>query len=637
MRETRFIQQNREKWEDFEKFDREKQNDPEKMGRFFVEITDDLSYARTFYANRSVRVYLNNVAQQLFLRLSNNKPLAANEFLNFWKIELPQLVYEARREMLLATLIFFFAFGIGVLSTVMDPEFPRVILGDDYVDQTLENIRKGDPMAVYKDPDAAGMAWGITWNNLRVALLTFILGVFFSGGTVGFLLYNGIMVGAFQFFFYKQGVFVESFLTIWIHGTLEISSIVIAGAAGLVLGKGLVFPGTYTRMQAFQLSGRRGLKIFMGVAPIIVLAGLIEGFVTRFTDAPHILRLLFILLSFGFVIGYFRWYAWRVAKREVISAEQETRLPPTQELAINFNKVKETSELFGDTFAFMRQNFGKLFANSAKVSLLATIAVLLFERFLAGGESYFNFDSPSFFGIQMVEWFFKAFYTPWANASQFFSSNSVFSPLMLVNLIVFVTTFWLALRQLASLYQPEAIKTRAYILQSLLATTVIGAIVMFLFSADALVVWLAVLAIIPFLLLVLGVVFIENQNILKAFGEGFNLLRAGFATMVGIYFVMLLMCYFVVMLLTADSSELVLSFLNWQLTADPATGLFVKKTGMLFLYYTVFGFAFPLVAVGLALCARSLTEVTQANWLRARISTIGERKTVYGLEQESNF
>ena len=92
------------------------------------------------------------------------------------------------------------------------------------------------------------------------------------------MLSNGIMVGAFQYFFYDQGLLRESFLTIWTHGTLEIAAIIIAGAAGMTMGKGLIFPGTLSRLQAFQISARRGLKIMIGIAPIIILAGFIEGY-----------------------------------------------------------------------------------------------------------------------------------------------------------------------------------------------------------------------------------------------------------------------------------------------------------------------------------------------------------------------
>ena len=232
MRETKFINDNKEKWEEYEEVLKKEYQNPDKLNEIFVNITDDLSYARTFYKNRSVRVYLNGLAQSIFSNIYKNKQSPAQRFANFWKEELPQLVYEARSAFLLAFLVFAGAFLIGALSTAMDTEFPRIILGNDYVDMTIENIKKGDPMAVYKERGQFGMSVGITLNNIFVALLTFVMGVFAAIGSIGILIRNGIMVGAFQYFFYTKGVFQESFLTIWMHGTLEISAIIIAGAAG---------------------------------------------------------------------------------------------------------------------------------------------------------------------------------------------------------------------------------------------------------------------------------------------------------------------------------------------------------------------------------------------------------------------
>ena len=103
-------------------------------------------------------------------------------------------------------MIFAFAFGIGVLSSIINPDFARVVLGDGYVEMTLENIEKGDPMAVYKESRPLGMSLGIAANNLFVALRTAIFGVLASIGTVFIMLYNGIMVGAFQYFFIEKEI-----------------------------------------------------------------------------------------------------------------------------------------------------------------------------------------------------------------------------------------------------------------------------------------------------------------------------------------------------------------------------------------------------------------------------------------------
>ena len=201
MRETSFIKQNQEKWKEFEKILEKNAKDPDKLNDLFVQITDDLSYSRTFYPNRSVRVYLNNLAQQVFHSIYKNKKTKSGRLIYFWTDELPQLVYNARKEFRLALIIFLSAMFIGAFSSYMDPEFPRAILGDTYVDMTLENIETGDPMAVYKQKGQFGMSLGITANNLFVAFLTFILGVFFAIGSIAIMISNGVMVGAFQFFF----------------------------------------------------------------------------------------------------------------------------------------------------------------------------------------------------------------------------------------------------------------------------------------------------------------------------------------------------------------------------------------------------------------------------------------------------
>ncbi|HRJ14532.1 MAG TPA: stage II sporulation protein M, partial [Saprospiraceae bacterium] len=266
MRETNFIRQNREKWKQFEQILDGQNKDAEKLNELFVQVTDDLSFSRTFYPNRSVRVYLNGLAQRAFSLIYKNRRTHRNRFLHFWTEELPQLMWEARRELALSFGIFALSMLIGALSSAMDSEFVNVILSEEYVEMTKRNIESGDPMAVYKGRGQLSMSMGITVNNLMVAFLTFATGAFFTLGSIVVLIRNGIMVGAFQNFFIERGLFWESFLTIWIHGTLEISAIIIAGAAGITVGKGLVFPGAYRRMQAFQRSARRGLKIMVGIA-----------------------------------------------------------------------------------------------------------------------------------------------------------------------------------------------------------------------------------------------------------------------------------------------------------------------------------------------------------------------------------
>ncbi|MEK7256397.1 MAG: stage II sporulation protein M, partial [Bacteroidota bacterium] len=265
---------------------------------------------------------------------------------------------EARKDLLTSFLVFMLAIAIGMVSSAADPDFLQVILGEDYVEMTKENIKSGDPMGVYKQKGEFNAFLGITLNNVRVAFFTFILGVFYAIGTIGILLYNGVMLGAFQFFFIQEGLFRESFLAVWLHGTLEISSCVIAGAAGLTMGKGLVFPGTLSRMRSFQLAARRGVSILMGTLPLFVFAGFIESYLTRHTDAPDALRAGFIFACLAFVLFYFVFYPrWKAKKATGISRFDETRLTPDTDRSIYFSVVKTVGDVFTDAFIFCRLHF----------------------------------------------------------------------------------------------------------------------------------------------------------------------------------------------------------------------------------------------------------------------------------------
>jgi len=314
LKESQFIKQSEKKWKNFEEDLKLDRKNPERTSQLFIQITDDLSYARTFYPNRMVRKYLDGVSQILLGRIYKNQRLKWSSFVKFWSTTLPLEVYRARRAFTLSAAVFLLAFFIGVISAYHEPEFVRVILGDSYVDMTIENIENDDPMAVYKDFNATEGFTGITINNIRVAFLTFASGLLAAIGSVYVLLVNGIMLGAFQYFFLEKGVLAESLLTIWQHGTIEISAIVIAGAAGLTMGKGLIFTGSYSRLQSFKISGKRGLIIFLGTVPLFIIAGFIEGFLTRFTEAPLALRLSVIISSALFIFYYFGWYPRKVGK-----------------------------------------------------------------------------------------------------------------------------------------------------------------------------------------------------------------------------------------------------------------------------------------------------------------------------------
>ncbi|MCC6186933.1 MAG: stage II sporulation protein M, partial [Chitinophagaceae bacterium] len=212
-----------------------------------------------------------------------------------------------------ALFILFFCFGI--VASAIEPHFIKTILGADYVEMTEQNIANGDPFGVYKSSDSLTMFVTIAWNNIRVALMMFGSGISFGLGTMYILFKNSLMVGVFDYLFYQHHLGKQFFLVVFIHGTLELASIVIASCAGFVLGASILFPGTYTRLQSLRFAAKDAVKIIMGTIPIFIVAAFFESYLTRHTNMPLALSLFILVGSLSFIIFYFFYLPRRVYRQ----------------------------------------------------------------------------------------------------------------------------------------------------------------------------------------------------------------------------------------------------------------------------------------------------------------------------------
>ena len=327
MKEAVFVRQNRSKWKRYDDCLRHiKEQSPDDLADIYIDVTNDLSFAQSHYPNSRIHFYLNNLSAKIHQYINLKKKEKFSRIFTYWTTEVPQVMYDARKELLYSFLIFIASVIIGIYSTAYDKDFPRLVLGDQYVDITLQNIADGKPMGIYGSGNESVMFLGITMNNVLVSFVIFVSGIFTSIASAYRLITNGIMVGCFQYFFYNQGLFRESFLTIWIHGTLEISAVIVAGAAGITMGNGWLFPGTYTRIESFRRSAKRGAKIIVGTVPIFVIAGFLESFVTRHIELPDGIRLTIIGLSLFFVIFYYVYYPRMQGRKERFSTDSSFQL-----------------------------------------------------------------------------------------------------------------------------------------------------------------------------------------------------------------------------------------------------------------------------------------------------------------------
>lgn len=604
MKETRFIAQNKEKWQESERLLTETDKDPEKLTNLFTQVIDDLSYSRTYYPNRSVRVYLNKIAREYFSTIYRHHRPDRNTFRNFWVDELPQIVYQSRKPLLISLAIFLLAACIGIFSSMKDSGFTSSILGERYVAMTKANIEKGDPMAVYKEAHQVDMFLGITLNNLMVAFRIYVLGLFFSIGTVAILLYNGIMVGCFQFFFIDHGLLSESALTIWLHGTLEISSIILAGGAGLTLGSGLLFPGTYSRLQAFQITAMRSLKLMLGIVPILILAGLIESFLTRYTEVPDILRSFLILGSAAFILGYFVYYPWRKSRVGFDRPLEEAKLPPNVDEAVSFTRIKNNGEIIRDSFSFYKKFFSPIFKWIVLVTALMTMVELIAPQ---SRDVLAPSTEPLLYLLDSIYYGMKT------TSPIFVVVNTLGSSLILCRIFILVDR-----EAKGNLSGMEGIR------MFIPTAVVLGIAYASLYFLDQ---WGIMLLLVAygFFLMMAFIQFTERGNLFSSIVRMIRLCGEAPGQVVALHLILLMLSFSFLIILSAPLLYMNTSILQWNFAETDVWSKNIFSFIDVFLKLLGLNLVIPIFASGVSYLYFSLREVHTADHLKQAISMIGTR------------
>ena len=634
MRETDFIGQNKQKWVEFEEVLNSGVTDAEKLSRLFVETTDDLSFARTYYPNRSVRVYLNSIAQLVYQKIYRNRKRVQNAFGLFWREELPDALWHARKAMLASFLIFLLGFGIGLLSSAHYPGFVNLILGDSYVAMTEDNIAKGNPMGVYDQDGALETFLYIAWNNIRVGFLCFLLGVLFEVGTIFVIFSNAVMVGAFIYFFIQRSLFWESFYAIMLHGTLELSMIVLAGAAGLVLGRGLVFPGSYSRMQAFLLSARHGIRIMLGVSALLLVAAFIEGFATRYSEAPNVIRGTIILLSLILVLGYFVWLPYRRFRLGKVKEIVETEVLFEENAPYQFNIIKTPGMLINEAWRVMQASAVRVVAVGCILAAAFTAALFSY----LGDDFLTFFDNALFYNNGLIFDLLNGFWF-WDEANNFFSFETypalffILAPLL--GLVIY--TSFLAFTKLTNIYAITRTAQHFLLIVNGLTAGCVLLLPYFIETTyDGETFGLTLFTIIwwPFWLFIAATAFAERTFLLAAIIPAIRMLRGGFLRLYRTFFLQGLVLWAGMSIAGAP-----LFYLIFRILGSNFGSQFPWADRLIFIAHTFFLFAamaalLPIMVYTITLLYYSNQEINEANELRERIAAITFKKQAYGLETD---
>ena len=255
--------------------------DLDQLGRDYRQVIGDLAAARRDFPDDEVTGALNALAARAHLRLYRAPTGSWARIVSFFLVGYPRRVRAAWPYLLAATALLVVPAIWAYLAALLDPTL-RAALVPAEMRSLMERGRTWTDIEAGLRPMMAAF---IFTHNLQVSFLAFAGGVLFGLGTVYTLVANGLQLGA--VFGAAQAYGVSGLLGAFVsaHGYLEIASILIAAAAGLMLGDAMVRPGLLRRRDALTRAGRRALELVVGAAPVFVVAGLVEGFVSP-SDLP---------------------------------------------------------------------------------------------------------------------------------------------------------------------------------------------------------------------------------------------------------------------------------------------------------------------------------------------------------------
>lgn len=633
MRESRFIEHNKEKWGKYEKGIQSDSLGAEQMEEAFLELNDDLAYARTFYKNRAIRLFLNNLLLPIYAKINTSRKASFKSMAHFFTEIAPSNFYSARHFMLVSLITVLLGFSIGLLGTRASPEFAHTILGSNYVRMTEENIAKGDPLAVYKKEKPSSMFTYIALNNLKVAAFFFILGSLFCVGALYLLLSNGIMLGAFTWLFVSRGLASEYVLTVYQHGALEMLSMVIEGAAGLMLGAGILFPGTLTRTRSIQNAAKKSVLMFLVCVPIIVLAAFIESYLTRFTQIPTAMRSMVIILSVLFMLYYFVLLPIiKFRKNKKVEGNYD-QLKPESQLRPKLGEIYSINTIILFGFDFIKRNIPLL----SVVSLISLLLLYPLNQWLtenaisndlAGRYLLIFSDINSF--ISSLKGISNLFFFNNYASCYLFSVNV--HPWIVVNSAFLIAAIYLIiLIKNRELWRQEGVKNPGwfqYIMASVFPA--IGVALVSYFAGSAW--WFFILFTLPLGIFVGGIYLLENdRNLISSFLYAIKLFFASFGKVLGNSFTLLLLHFmfmFGSLYLFAVLISISQQFHGLEFLSENTMQLFV------WLNYLVMPLMIALaVSNGLYLLL-SVHEANTGRMLNKRIQNMVFKKEYFGLESE---
>jgi uncharacterized membrane protein SpoIIM required for sporulation len=271
----------------------------QELGLLYRQTASDFATVREDVSNRQLSAYLNQLLGRSHNLIYHGQKTKVSGLLKFYGETYPRVFRETLPLTVLAFAIFALTGIAAWIITMHDPAFANRLLGPQMM-ETIERREMWTHSIVTVKPLASS---GIMTNNLSVAFSTFALGITGGLGTIWMMVTNGLLIGVIGAATYQTGMALQLWSFVAPHGVLELPAIFIAGGAGLEIARGLLFPGLLPRRQSLAQAGGRAARLLLGTIPLLVIAGVIEGFFSP-SDAAVSLKFVFAGVLFVALLSY---------------------------------------------------------------------------------------------------------------------------------------------------------------------------------------------------------------------------------------------------------------------------------------------------------------------------------------------
>ncbi len=251
------------------------------FGRLYRRTAADLAIAREEVRDQRLVNYLNHLVARAHGAIYRSESSGFGVFLSFFRFEFPAVFRKTFPYIFTSFMLFMLPLAFALVMSIVDERFPdavepglKELIAGHY--NWTESVNKGNALA----------STSIQTNNITVTFVAFAGGVFAGLGTVLVLVQNGISIGMTMGLCIKYR-FWDILIFIAAHGVIELTAIFIAGGAGLLIGKALLMPGDNRRIDALVTNGMLAIKLIMGCVPMLLVAGLIEGFISPAHISPY--------------------------------------------------------------------------------------------------------------------------------------------------------------------------------------------------------------------------------------------------------------------------------------------------------------------------------------------------------------